>query len=336
MPITRATFGLVTQLLDLTPDQGEGTEEGGSSPWAEVLEPVRALGVGALAEEVALGDAETVERFLALQAAAHGMGIETFLRVQELSEEGLQALRERALDAAAKLSPGEMGPPELRVMADLGQPGEEELSRWLSRAAEEAIGGRGGDEEAEGPAGAWGQALAFSLFAPDGESAIPALDRVADRLVAVAARPGVEQPVWLAAFGVGAEGPAGDAEGVVQVGAHALAMGVERIFLAAGPEAGWWPADLRSPPPPLLAFRTLSAQLDGASHVVRIGAGQYMIERPDQPERYLLWRSDGNAGLPAGLTGTLVVTPLLGEAQLVDVARFRIRNEPVFVEETAW
>jgi hypothetical protein len=334
MPITSASFGLVTQLLDLTPDLDEPAADGGIavSPWTAVLEQVQALGVGAIAEEVALGNAETVERFLALQAVAHALGIETFLRVQELSEEGLRALRERALEAGAKLSPGEMGPPELRVMADLGQPGEEELARWLPLPGSEQLEGG----VWEGPAGAWGQALAFSLFAPDGESAIPALDRVADGLVDVAARPGVEQPVWLAAFGVGPEGALGDADGVVQVGAHALARRIERIFLAPGPAVGWWPADLRSPPPPLQAFRTLIAQTVGASDVVRLEPGRYRIVRPEEPERYLLWRSDGTAHLPAGLAGTLVVTSPLGEARHVEAERLRLSSEPLFVEATVW
>jgi hypothetical protein len=216
-------------------------------------------------------------------------------------------------------------------MVDLGQPDAEDIARWLPR------GGMtppplGDAALTEGPSGGWGQALAFSLFAPDGAAALRRLDQIGDLLLEAAGRPGVELPVWLAAFGVGDDGPGGSAAGVIQVAAHALSLGIERVFLAAGPDAGWWPADLRAPPPPLQAFRTLTHQLDGATRVARITRGQYLIERLNQRERYLLWDSDGPTGLPAGLRGTIEVTSAVGDTHRMEATQLRLTDEPVFVE----
>jgi hypothetical protein len=336
MTISRLTFGLVTQLLDLAstgkedqPEPASQTDPRPSSTaWDRIVEQLGALGVGAVAEEVTLGNDETVERFLDLQAAAHRPGLETFLRLRELTDEALQALRAQAIEAAAKLAPGEASPPSLRLMVDLGQPDPEDVARWLPRhglTAPEAA------TPADGLGGGWGQALAFSLFAPDAASALRRLDQIADQLLEAAGRPGIEMPVWLAAFGVGDDGPGGSAAGVIQVAAHALSLGIERIFLAAGPEAGWWPADLRSPPPPLQAFRTLTHQLDGAARITRLTRGQYRIERWDETPRYLLWDSDDSARLPSDLGGPLHVTTALGETHAMEAERLRLTDEPIFV-----
>src|SRR4051812_45649936 len=119
MTITRTSFGLVTQLLDLAPFSVEATAPvTASGAWNPVVEQLTGVGVGAMAEEVTLGEDDTVARFLELQTAAHQHGLETFLRLRELSDEALQVLRDQAMEAAAKRAPGEVGPPSLRVMVD--------------------------------------------------------------------------------------------------------------------------------------------------------------------------------------------------------------------------
>src|SRR5712692_1876054 len=109
MPISRASFGLVTQLLDFAAPLGDAEalmpEKGA---WGPVLEWAAALGAGALAEEVILGDETTVARFIELQQEARTHGLEIFLRLRELTDEALGTLREMAARAAAKLAPGEI------------------------------------------------------------------------------------------------------------------------------------------------------------------------------------------------------------------------------------
>src|SRR3712207_6553092 len=114
MSITRSSFGLITQFLDLGSDAATGISGSSSdASWDTLLAPVAALRVGAIAEEVELGDDDTIARFLELQAAAARHGLELFLRLRELADEGLWSLRERAMEAAAKLAPGQAGPPDL-------------------------------------------------------------------------------------------------------------------------------------------------------------------------------------------------------------------------------
>ncbi len=333
-------LGLVTQLLDLTAsprEVGRGAEAEAEGNVLASLARLQALGMGAIAEEVMLGDDDTISRFLALQAAARDHGLETFLRLRELTDEALAAMRQRAAQTAAKLAPGEAGPPGLQLMVDLGQPDEADLARWLplpGRTPAESQTRDGSQQRsmADGPAGAWSRALAFSIFAPDAEAAIRRLDQVAARLLDAAERPGVEQPVWLAAFHVGEEGAASSPADLLQVAVHALALGIERIFLAPGPDSGWWPADLRALPPPLLAFRTLAARLDGAAWIARVAAGQYRIERPGEPACYLLWRDASIAAPPTDLRGALTITSPLGETRRVAAAQLKLTDEPVFVE----
>ena len=114
--------------------------------------------------------------------------------------------------------------------------------------------------------------------------------------------------------------------------AHALALGIERVFLADGPISGWWPDHLRTPPEPLQAFRTLIGRLDGAAGIACLTSGQYRIEIPGHPDRYLLWKSDTASGLPSGLKGRLEVTTALGETHRIDAARLKLTAAPVFVE----
>jgi hypothetical protein len=345
MRISRASFGLVTQLLDLTADLPAGEERsadlGGSLPpsrdeaWAPILTRARALGVGALAEEVALGGDETVRRFLELLDQAHAQELELFLRLRDLTDEAMSTLRAMATEAAARLSPGESGPPRLRPIVDLGEPNEEDLSRWLPPRSP-----RNPDEESpagwsDGPGGGWSPAIAFSVFAPDADTALRRLDRLATPLLDASERPGIELPVWLAAFGVGERGAAESPEGVIKVAVHALSLGIERLFLAANPEDGWWPADLRSPPPPLQAFRTLTERLDGGNSLTRVAAGQYRIEFSHRPDRYLLWNSAGSSPLLPGLRGPLEVTNPLGETHRVDRAQLVLTDEPIFVDQLA-
>jgi hypothetical protein len=335
MLIGRASFGLVTQLLDFTAplgaeaSQGQRTDDPFSDP--AILRPpldwAAALGVGSLAEEVVLGEETTIERFMTLQAEAAGYGLETFLRLRNLTDEALFTLRERAAQVAANLKPGEHGAPSLKLIVDLGQPEEADLARWLPRP-----GQAGAPLFSDGgPEGNWSQALAFSVFARDGETALRRLERIALPLLEAAQRPGVEQPVWLAAFGAEEPGAAADPDAVIQIAAHALALGIERVFLADGPAAGWWPDHLRTPPEPLQAFRTLARCLDGATGLTQLAPGQYRIEFATQPTRYLLWKTDRNSELPAGLEGRLQVTSPLGGARRIEAGQLRLTAEPIFV-----
>jgi hypothetical protein len=339
MPISRASFGLVTQLLDFTAPLGQERplRSREDDPFADpgILRPplawAAALGIGSLAEEVTLGDETTLERFMALQDEASAYDLETFLRLRNLTDEALAVLRERTAEVTANLAPGEPGPPNLKLIVDLGQPDEDDLARWLPRPGEEETPVFGG----EGPEGNWSQALAFSVFARDGDTALRRLERVAQPLLDAAQRPGVEQPVWLAALGAEEPGGVADPEAVIQVAAHALSLGIERIFLADGPISGWWPDHLRNPPEPLQAFRTLAAHLDGAAQIACLGPGQYRIEIPEQRDRYLLWGSDNASGLPLGLEGLLGVTNCLGETHRLDSRRLKLTTEPIFVEVVA-
>lgn len=350
MPISRASFGLVTHLLDLTPQsrtEGRRSQAGsGVGPrvsssldsstldaWAAALDSIRALGAGALAEEVTLGETETVASCLHLQEAARHHGLEVFLRLHDLTDEALEYLREAERELAEKLAPGDTGPPRLQLMVDLGEPDEADLARWLPRRDRAASprGGLASLSPESGSGGGWSRALAFSLFDSVAEAALRRLDRIAALLLEAGSRPGVEQPVWLAAFGIGDEGAAGDPNGVIKIAAHALSLGIERVFLAAGPDDGWWPADLRMPPPPLQALRTLTGRLEGASHLVHIAPGQYRLEFPEQKPRFLLWKSPSGARLPTDLEGPLEVIDPLGHISQMEAARLRLTDQPVFV-----
>jgi hypothetical protein len=284
--------------------------------------------VGSIAEEVVLGEETTIERFMALQREAGEAGLQSYLRLRNLTDEALAILRERTAEFLASLPPGEHGPPSLKLIVDLGQPDEADLARWLPRPGQgEAFAFR-----SEGPGGQWSQALAFSVFARDGETALRRLERTALPLLEAALRPGVEQPVWLAAFGAEAPGGTIDPEAVIQVAAHALALGIERVFLADGPTGGWWPDHLRTPPEPLQAFRTLARSLDGAAGITYLAPGQYRIEFPEQPHRYLLWKTDRSSDLPPDLQGVLEITSALGETRRIAADRLKLTAEPIFVK----
>jgi hypothetical protein len=339
MPIRRACFGLVTQLLDFTAPLGvdRTQRERGEDPFADPgilrapLAWAAALGIGSLAEEVTLGEETTIERFMALQEQATDCGLESFLRLRNLTDEALIVLRERAAEFAARLTPGEHEPPQLKLIVDLGEPDEADLERWLPRPGRELAPAFGG----EGPEGNWSQALAFSVFARDGETALRRLERIAEPLLEAAQRPGVEQPVWLAAFGAEEPGATANPDAVIQVAAHALALGIERVFLADGPIGGWWPDHLRTPPEPLQAFRTVARYLDGAAAITYVAPGQYRIEFAGQPDRYLLWRSDRSSELPAEVRGWLEITTALGETRRIAADRLKLTAEPVFVTAVA-
>jgi hypothetical protein len=333
MPINRASFGLITQFLDADAPLAEERSSSSFIPhpfslsdWGPALERTAALGAGSLAEEVVLGDDTTIPRFLQLQDAAAAHGLETFLRLRDLTDEALEMLRQVAAEAAAKLAPGQSSPPGLRLVVDLGQPDEAALARKLQRPWGERA------REPGGPGGNWSQALAFSVFAADGETALRRLERTTLPLLQAARRPGIEQPVWLAAFGVGELGATSDPDGVIQAAVHALALGIERVFLADGPSSGWWPDHLFIPPAPLQAFHILTRHLDGAAHVAHLAPGQYQITFPDQPDCYVLWKSPDISPLPAGLHGPLAITTPLGETRRVEAARLKLTAEPIFAQ----
>src|SRR4051794_3111050 len=104
MQISRASFGLVTQLLDLTAETTAGEQRptgpavspysAAHESWASILTQVRTLGVGSLAEEVAMGGDETVARFMNLLRQAREQELELFLRLRDLTDEAMSTLRE--------------------------------------------------------------------------------------------------------------------------------------------------------------------------------------------------------------------------------------------------
>src|SRR4051812_8828439 len=123
MPIGRATFGLVTQFLDFTAPLGaENPRRREDDPFSApgILRPplawAAALGVGSLAEEVTLGEETTIERFMALQTEAGAAGLQTFLRLRNLTDEALATLREQTVQFLERLTPGEHGPPTLKLI----------------------------------------------------------------------------------------------------------------------------------------------------------------------------------------------------------------------------
>src|SRR5688572_33090170 len=120
MPISRASFGLITQLLDLADLPALPSSPHAVTPWQTVLPSIRALGAGALAEQVVMGDDDTMTRFMELQREARAEGLDLFLRLQNLTDEALEALRDRAVVTAADQAPGQSAPPTPRLLVDLG------------------------------------------------------------------------------------------------------------------------------------------------------------------------------------------------------------------------
>jgi hypothetical protein len=155
---------------------------------------------------------------------------------------------------------------------------------------------------------------------------------------------GIQQPIWLTLRGEPSDTPAAPDRAadlaadpgvrrrtppdvriarLVKHGAHALALGVPRIFLQLpAADAG---ATLR-------ALRTLATWLDGARRITWLARGQYRAEFADRPNRYLLWADPEIQRLPSSLMGPLTVRDLSGEERRADTSSLRLTASPMLVE----
>jgi hypothetical protein len=143
---------------------------------------------------------------------------------------------------------------------------------------------------------------------------------------------GLQQPIWPTLLGepIGTP-PAPDAAvdpetriaRLLKHGAHALALGVPRLFLQLpAADAG----------PTLRAVRTLATWLDGARRITWLALGQYRAEFVDRPNRYLLWADPEIQRLPSSLMGPLTVRDLAGEERRADTSSLRLTASPMLVE----
>jgi hypothetical protein len=130
-------------------------------------------------------------------------------------------------------------------------------------------------------------------------------------------------PGWLTALHVGAEVDAPTR--AVQFAAHALALGIEKVFL--GPPWGMPVLE-----PTLQAYGLLGSHLEGASRIAQTARGQYRIEIPGRHNLYLLWAAVGIHRLPSSLQMPLHVTDLTGATRRVEATRLKLTAEPVFVD----
>jgi hypothetical protein len=140
---------------------------------------------------------------------------------------------------------------------------------------------------------------------------------------------GLSQPIWLTLAeelsASSRDQAAADTRvaRLLKYGAHALALGVPKLFLRL------WEEDAG---PTLRALRTFAAWLDGAQRITWLARGQYRAEFADRPNRYLLWADPEIRRVPSSLQGPLTVWDLTGEARRVETSALRLTESPVLVE----
>jgi hypothetical protein len=110
---------------------------------------------------------------------------------------------------------------------------------------------------------------------------------------------------------------------LLKYGAHALALGVPKLFLRLWEEEAG---------PTLRALRTFAAWLDGAQRITWLARGQYRAEFVDRPNRYLLWADPEIRRVPSSLQGPLAVRDLAGDERRVETSNLRLTESPVLVE----
>jgi hypothetical protein len=79
-------------------------------------------------------------------------------------------------------------------------------------------------------------------------------------------------------------------------------------------------------------YKLMVSKLCGFSSVEKISDTQYEFEFADREPVFVLWRSGDRSTLPTGLTGTVVVTDYLGNAQVKQAQTVVLTEEPVFLE----
>jgi hypothetical protein len=135
---------------------------------------------------------------------------------------------------------------------------------------------------------------------------------------------GFAQPIWITDLVVPPEPAAEEqAAAIVKLAAHALALGVVRVFLRLGEE---------NPRPALFALGLLAAWMDGARRVTWIARGQYRAEFADRQSRFLLWADPKNERLPSSLQGPLHARDLTGAERRVETSSLRLAESPILVE----
>lgn len=182
---------------------------------------------------------------------------------------------------------------------------------------------------AEGP-GAWDAArvAAISIEVTAEDDDPKRIEGPLRAFVAGLRAQGLQQPLWLTLLGAppdpdAAVGPDAQVARLLKHGAHALALGVPRLFLQLpGEDAG----------PTLRAVRTLATWLDGARRITWLALGQYRAEFVNRPNRYLLWADPEIQRLPSSLMGPLTVRELAGEERRADTSTLRLTASPMLVE----
>ncbi|MEK6536857.1 MAG: hypothetical protein AABZ63_05165, partial [Actinomycetota bacterium] len=80
------------------------------------------------------------------------------------------------------------------------------------------------------------------------------------------------------------------------------------------------------------AYRTLATKIGGCSRVFSLGPGAYkFFFDDDRVPVYVLWEA-GGSGLPAALSGPVVVTDLAGNVTYSTGENLPLSSAPVFVE----
>jgi hypothetical protein len=156
--------------------------------------------------------------------------------------------------------------------------------------------------------------------ASDDVSALTAAARGAVERAKSASKP---LPCWLTALRVGdaADAPAR----AVKLAAHALALGVPRVYL----DPPWGSPMIEQT---LRAYAVMIRQLEGALRIALTAHGQYRIEIPGRQNRYLLWADPSIQRRPSSLQGPLSTTDLTGGWRRIEATRLKLEPDPVFVE----
>jgi hypothetical protein len=315
MRVSRDTFGVsLCRTLGQAP-----------AGWEALLEEVAQAGGGAVRAPWSGAD-EPSEGQAAAEALRRGLALVAVCDPAALRPEGVAGL----LTAGA--AGGSGCTLELRLERETAALGEAlaragELSVALGFGRVEAIAA--GLLAAVSSGEALARTVAISVEVAAGEEDPKRIEAPLRGFAAGLRERGLHQPIWLTL----AEEPDASSGGqtttdarvarLLKYGAHALALGVPKLFLCLEEEdAG----------PTLRALRTFAAWLDGAQRITWLARGQYRAEFLDRPNRYLLWADPEIRRVPSSLQGPLTVWDLTGEARRVETSALRLTESPVLVE----
>jgi hypothetical protein len=322
MLISRETFGVSLS----------GPLEQASSSWEALLEEMTAAGAGMVRVPWS-GAEDPTARQAAAAAAALRLTVVAVCDPDALRPEGaagLSAVAEAADGAGCYL--------ELRLSHETAT---EVANRALVTAGDLPIVLGLGPAEAPTPLpppedlSRWDAAsiAAVGVEVASGEDDDP--KRIEEPLRAFAGglrAHGMQQPIWPTVLGEppapasadhGAAASDGRAARLLKFGAHALALGVPKLFLKRSET---------DPEATLRAIRALAAWLDGARRITWLARGQYRAEFVDRPNRYLLWAEPEIQRLPSSLMGPLTLRDLAGEERRIETTNLRLADSPVLVE----